>query len=222
MNKNKYTLITTAATIGVIAFAVASMMFTDSIPLPIVIGLLTLVEIFYVVPKTVSGYFKLHGEELESKWLSFVPIFNYSMIMNPIVAIIYFITVVLFILGVVLVFFPQLSMVLGENFALGFQDIMPNITIILFMLNSIVIGVGLYMACNTVTLTYNKMYKNSGDGVFTKVVSFIYTYLPFMYIIILSLPVIRCVALLLNLEKLQSLNMTNITVYNVEEFSGGY
>ncbi|MNN01077.1 hypothetical protein D3C81_1136860 [compost metagenome] len=95
---------------------------------------------------------------------------------------------------------------------------MPNILVGTILLSNIFIGLGYYLNSLEIASLFSKAFPSMKSGKLIKIVDTIHRYFPVLFIVLLMLPVTRCIILSFSLDRLHSLNNLGITQHNIEEY----
>lgn len=202
-DENKATITLTLATLGIIGLAVFFIVFTKFIPVTVLFILAIIAEVLIVVPFFNINVFKMYGQPLKIKLEAFIPIWNYVMSSDLLIpTLIGFI--VTFIIGLSCLV-PDMYRIFGITFMLKVGTVIPNIVMISLLITNLLVGIGFYRTCLDIKSIYYKTFCSMTEQS-ESILSKIYNCIPFLDIILLSMPIFRMIPLMNNIEKTISIS----------------
>lgn len=198
MSRNKLILSTTGILVGMFFFIWGMMFATKRLPVKIIAIIFYVLEIMVVVPIFNREFFKLNKAEMGlDKIFNFVPFINYTVPMRPIMARVVWVVEFLFLVLLVIPFFPSVIQLFGDSVLLQAQDYLPLVDFLAFFGLNIVIGVGLIPVVKDVNTLYQNSFTvySTRKGV-AQVMTKVLEYLPFLEYLFLFFPFIRMASLL--------------------------
>ena len=220
MNKqNKLTIITAVSLILLLVYTVVCIKYTKNINPVILIVILSLIEFAYVLPNVIIKFYRAENCKLENKWTAFIPHYGATLIMNPIFAWISHGLIISLAVICLAMAFPVWTNIFGDTFVLMFPYYAPKIAVVLLFAYFVATGLGLYIATADIKILFNKAFPSmKGEGI-AEILAKVYRIIPWLEILLWMLPVVRIIAEFLILDKLNSLDLCNMNVDNVE---GGF
>lgn len=203
MNKNKGTILTSIATLAIIVFPILCTRFTKALSPLTVMLIVVAVESLVLAPMFCINYFKMYRKPLANKtFLAFIPHVNYIILFSRNV----YQVVSSIILGILVLLVLMLNSSWWMSFApetlvLRYDEKMATIILVVVVLYCVSIGLGLFGVMVDIKNIYNKNFPASASLGVSKVLD---TF-NFLQLLILIIPIVRCLGLILGIDKMNTI-----------------
>ena len=186
----------------VFAFIVIALTFifgTKVVPTKWIVAIILLCQFVYLTPKVAKLYYQAKGLSLGVQ--SYVPFWNQICIFPPKRAVVTLVSGILFLLAVGVIFVPAdvRTNLFGEHFALNSGVYAIRIAAVFFVLYNVIVGASycyVFRDIKGMLVEVSKSYSKSSK-------------VEYLCMPLLFLPVIRCAALTMVLDKLNKLVVLN-------------
>lgn len=206
--KDKDSFLIVIATLVMVLMAI-TFYFTSKYVNPLYIGIVVIIiQCLYITPRLTRLYFKLFNVNIGVT--RYIPLWNELICFKPIIANITLASWVLIVFMIILSFLDPsiVAKIFGEHFALNYTFNILKVTIIIYLFNNIIRGIGLCGVTNTVNQFHADLvgvsFKVNILGVLSNILYFI--------------PICRAMSMVQISDRLQKLVELNNYTSDEEEF----